>query len=373
MPLHFFAIVVRKRFSQSVMHASTFGGSKSQGNARDFQAIGNRCHYWRDWSSILLRPDQWPGGWEATGSNHLQGLPIISRAHGPCISSKRLSHLLARIRQVVAGWKLWNQDINRLKLCYLRLGGSPSATAVIFNALEACLCLNAVVSNWVRVVDTGCGCSPIAAWAWPSWQPAWATWAWARIRQLARAWKLRNDDLNKNLLLCFWRVLRNDVVATAVVWKALDGGMHLSAGVTNSASDGQTSLVCIFIAAWAWFPRQPTVTWEWAPLEQRTKNCQQRNCGKLGHAARHARHLELWGQLGFQQIAGGALSSQTLSCPFEVMVMFAFLVIPNPKRFLGSKQNDQVHQMRWLKYHINHGESRAGATPGKGVEETTYI
>jgi len=40
MPLHFFAIVVRKRFSQSVMHASTFGGSKSQGNARDFQAIG---------------------------------------------------------------------------------------------------------------------------------------------------------------------------------------------------------------------------------------------------------------------------------------------------------------------------------------------
>ena len=347
------------------MHASTKGGSKSQRNARDFQATGAttegighpfcsaQINDRADWSSNRKQP---PSG----TTNYIRHTwPVY-------LMPQRLSHLLARICQVVAGWKLWNQGINRLKLCHLGLRGGPSATAVIFNALEACLRLNAVVSNWVCVVDTGCGCRPIAAWAWPS---AWATWAWARIRQVARAWKLRNDDLNKNLLLCFRRVLRNDMVATAVVWKALDGGTHLSAGVTNSASDGQTSLVCGFIAVWAWFPRQPTATWEWAPLEHRTKNCQERNCGKLGHAARHA-NLELWGQF-FQQIRSPwALSSQTLSFPFEVMVI-ACLPIPNPKRFLGSKTKmDTPDAMVTTSTTV---KSRAGPLPFKGVEERTYI
>ena len=77
-----------------------------------------------------------------------------------------------------------------------------------------------------------------------------------------------------------------------------------------------------------------------APLEQRTKTCQERNCGKLAQCCTfHARHLfrfeDTWGSRSPEI---GLVEPKYINVRFEVMVIFCmFCQCPNPKRFRGSK------------------------------------
>ena len=150
------AIAVTKRF-QAISDACQH--IRRQQVAREWKGFsGDRCPLLKGLVIHFAPPRSKTGRFlEATGSNHLQGLPIILGVHGP-----RISCLKGNPSSTCT-----DSSSHRSKTAESG-HQSPQALlpetegAVQAQQLWSLRQLEAVVSNGVRVVDTGCGCGRLS-------------------------------------------------------------------------------------------------------------------------------------------------------------------------------------------------------------------